>query len=175
LDGFRSAQVNSSVGCFPLMIDRVARKRSAESLRHFLGGQITNEEFLRRYPNSKADPAIWALDDTVWCLYDDIITHKLSGKYAIPNELKKDAARWLMFLYSDKEYRWPKIGAPGFRHYPSWFCRTFNFARKRFDRFRAAGDYSVWPFLQREDFEDARQRPVLLSGNIQPHVGPERR
>ena len=144
------------------MIDRPARKRAAEAIRHFVTGQISNKEFLRRYPESEDDSAIWALDDTVWCLYDDIRTHKLSGDEALSKEFKSEAVRWLMFLYSDKEYLWPNIGKPGFRHYPSWFCRLFVFASKRYERFRAAGDYSVWPFLRREDFEDARQRPVLL-------------
>jgi hypothetical protein len=30
----------------------------------------------------------------------------------------------------------------------------------------ACGDYDVWPFLSREDFEDARRKPVLLTGHI---------
>jgi len=40
------------------MIDRVARKEAAEAIRHFGAGQITNKEFLRRYPYSKDDPTI---------------------------------------------------------------------------------------------------------------------
>lgn len=148
------------------MIDLAARKRAAETIRHFVVGQITNKEFMRRYPDSELDPVIWALDDTVWCFYDDIRTHKLSGDDALSKEFKSEVARWLMFLYSDKEYIWPNIGTPGFRQTPSWFCRTFKFARRRFERFRAAGDYSVWPFGCREDFEDARRQPVLLSGRI---------
>ena len=156
------------------MIDRPARKQAAETIRHFVTGQITNQEFIRRYPESKGDPAIWALDDTVWCLYDDIRTHKMTGEWALPGEFKTEVARWLMFLYSNQEYQWPKIGQPGFRDAPSWFYRLFKFARQRFDRFRAAGDYSVWPFLQRKDFEDARRKPVLLNGNRRQIVGPER-
>jgi hypothetical protein len=149
------------------MIDRTARNQAAETIRLFVTGQITNKEFIHRYPDSKEDPAIWALDDTVWCLYDDIRTHKLSGEYALTKEFKSEVARWLVFLYSDAEYHWPKIGKPGFRQTQSWFCRAFPFARKRFKRFRAAGDYSVWPFLRPEDFENARRRPVLLGGHIQ--------
>lgn len=147
------------------MIDRVARKKAAEAIRHFVTGQITNVEFIRRYPYSKHDPAIWALDDTVWCLYDDVLTHKLSGEHALTKEFKSEvAARWLMFLYSDQEYLWPKIGQPGFRYSPSWFCRVFKFARRRYEKFRYAGDYSVWPFLRGEDFEAARRQPILLTG-----------
>ena len=50
------------------MIDRVARKQTAQAIRHFATGQITNKDFIKRYPTSGKDPAIWALDDTVWCL-----------------------------------------------------------------------------------------------------------
>jgi hypothetical protein len=149
------------------MIDTAARKRAAETIRHFVAGQITNKEFIRRYPESQEDPVIWALDDTVWCLYDDIRTHKLSGVEALVPEFKREVARWLMFLYSDQEYHWPGIGRPGFRHTPSWLCRVFKFARRRFERFQAAGDYSVWPFVRREDFANARRKPVLLGGSIQ--------
>src|SRR5436190_23104801 len=117
------------------MIDRTARNRAAETIRRFVCGQITNKEFIRRYPDSKHDPVISALDDTVWCLYDDIRTHKLSGDYALTKEFKSEVARWLLFLYSDAEYEWPKIGKPGFREKPSWFCIIF--ARERFERFRS--------------------------------------
>jgi len=149
------------------MIDRTARNHAAETIRRFVTGQITNKEFIRRYPDSKCDPVIWALDDTMWCLYDDIRTHKLSGSYALTKEFKIEVARWLMFLYSDAEYKWPKIGKPGFRQKPTWLCRAIPFAQKRFEKFRGAGDYSVWPFLRREDFEAARRKPLSLSGHIQ--------
>lgn len=152
------------------MIDRTARRQAAETIRHFVTSQITNKEFIRRYPHSKEDPAIWALDDTVWCLYDDIRTHRLAGDYALTKEFKTEVARWLLFLYSDAEYVWPKIGKPGFRQTPSWFCRILPFAQKRFETFRAAGDYSVWPFLRREDFEAARRKAKLLGGNSQREI-----
>jgi hypothetical protein len=152
------------------MIDRAARRQAAETIRRFVNGQITNKEFLRRYPNSKEDPAIWALDDTVWCLYDDILIHKLSGKYALTKEFKSEVSRWLLFLYSDAEYQWPKIGKPGFRQAQSWVCRALPFARRRFKRFRDAGDYSVWPFLRWEDFEEARRKPVLLGRSHRTNV-----
>jgi hypothetical protein len=150
------------------MIDRVARKQAAETLRHFVSGQITNDEFIRRYPYSKRDPVIWALDDTVWCLYDDISTHKLTGEYAITKEFKKQVARWLMFLYSDEEYLWPRIGRPGFRSSSEslWLSWIFGFGQSRLKRFMASGDFEVWPFLKREDFEEARKKAVLLTGNI---------
>jgi len=147
------------------MIDRVARKQAAETLRHFVSGQITNDEFIRRYPYSKRDPVIWALDDTVWCLYDDISTHKLTGEYAPTREFRKQAARWLMFLYSDEEYLWPMIGRPGFRSSSEslWLSWIFGFGQGRLKKFMASGDFEVWPFLRREDFERARKNAVLMT------------
>jgi len=157
------------------MIDRTARQRAAEAIRHFVTGQITNFQFIDRYPYSKHDPIIWALDDTMWCLYDDIRTHRLAGEDALNPQFKREVARWLMFLYSDEEYIWPRIGQPGFRNSPSWLCRWFGIGRKKFEWFHATGDFSVWPFVRRDDFENARRKPVLLNGNTQQIVGRERR
>jgi hypothetical protein len=152
------------------MVDKLARRQAAEAIRHFLGGRITNEEFLNRYPHSK-DPAIWALDDTLWGFYDDLEEHTLTGRFAVPRELREQVIRWIMFLHTDEEYCWPRITAPGMRAYyrPSWLGRVTGFSKfieKRSAAFMAHGDYDVWPFLSCEDFERARQRPLLLAGNI---------
>src|SRR4030095_14550474 len=111
------------------MIDRRARRQAAEVIRHFLAGRITNEQFEDRYPSSK-DPVIWALDDTLWNFYDDFEEHTLSGKHAVPEELKRQMSRWLLFLYTEDEYCWPNISAPGMRPYyrPSWFSKGTGFA-----------------------------------------------
>jgi hypothetical protein len=150
------------------MVHTVARRQAAESIRHFLSGQITNEEFLVRYPHSK-DPIIWALDDTLWGFYDDLKEHTLTGVFAVPRELKAAVTRSIMFLYSNDEYRWPRITTPGMRAYyqPSFLSRVTGFSKfveKRSAIFMGHGDYDVWPFLKREDFDRARKRPVLLAG-----------
>ena len=59
------------------MIDAKARKEAAEVARHFASGHITNYDFENRLPSSK-DPAIWAVEDTFWCLYDDFKEHKIN-------------------------------------------------------------------------------------------------
>jgi hypothetical protein len=153
------------------MIDREARRQAAETIRHYVCGIITNKEFERRYPISKADPIIHALDDSLWATYEDIFTHKLVGKNAASKEMKERMARWLMFLYSDKEYWWPRISDSGFRdlHADSWLgnmIRSFIGYGEKSAEFMAHGDYDVWPFLRREEFEDARKKPILLKGNI---------
>jgi hypothetical protein len=153
------------------MIDREARNQAAETIRHYLCGTITNREFERRYPTSKTDPIIRALDDSLWASYEDISTHQLGGANAVPKHLKDRVARWLVFLYSDHEYQWPRIGDAGFRDLPadSWFgniVRRLFAWEERSAAFMAYGDYDVWPFLRREEFQDALKEPALLKGNI---------
>ncbi len=160
------------------MVDTFARRQAAEAVRHFLSGRITNEEFLNRYPHSK-DPVIRALGDTLWGFYDDLEEHTLGGRFAVPRVLRKQAVRWIMFLHTDEEYRWPRISAPGMRAYyrPSWLGRLTGFSKfieKRSAAFMAHGDYDVWPFLRREDFERARRTPVLLAGDISQRPAPGR-
>lgn len=153
------------------MIDRDARNRAAETIRHYVCGVITNREFERRYPASKTDPIIRALDDSLWATYEDVSTHKLAGRNAVPKDLKERIARWLVFLYSDREYEWPGIGDAAFRDLPadSWFgraVRSLFWYEERSATFMEYGDYDVWPFRRRDEFEEALKNPVLLSGNI---------
>ena len=153
------------------MIDRGARRRAAEAIRHYLCGVITNKEFERRYPVSKTDRVARALDDSLWATYEDIFTHKLAGQNAASEELRRRVARWLVFLYSDMEYKWPRISDPGFRDLPadSWFGKAIRWLigyGEKSAEFMAHGDYEVWPFLRREEFEEALKKPVLLKGDI---------
>ena len=153
------------------MIDPIARRKAAEAIRHYVCGVITNKEFERRYPISKSDPVIHALNDSLWATYEDISTHKLTGENAASEEMKRRVACWLVFLYSEEEYRWPRIGDSGFRdlHADSWLGNAiralFGYEEKSAE-FMAHGDYDVWPFLQREEFAEALKKPILLKGNI---------
>lgn len=153
------------------MVDRDARRRAAEAIRHYVCGVITNREFERRYPLSKRDPVIGALDDTLWAIYEDISTHRLVGENAVTELLKARVARWLVSLYSEAEYQWPHVGNPGLRDLPAedWlgnFLRRFFRFPERSARFMARGAYDVWPFLRRQDLEDALRKPVLLGGGF---------
>ncbi len=148
------------------MIDREARNKAAETIRHYVCGVITNREFEKRYPNSKSDPIIRALDDSLWPTYDDIVTHTLAGKNAVTKDLKERAARRLLFLYSNTEYQWLRIGDAAFRDLPadSWFGNVARWVF-RYDERSAAfmnyGDYNVWPFLRRDEFITATSNKRL--------------
>ncbi len=146
------------------MIDTKARKEAAEVARHFASGQITNFDFENKIPNSK-DPAVWAVQDTFWCLYDDFKEHKINEGWEMPKQIKTMMARWVMFLYSDEEYRWPKISCPGLRPFEyGFFGRLFKRHLAQ-ESFLIAGEYSVWPFIDNESYENARNTPHLLAGS----------
>ncbi len=70
------------------MIDIEARKKVAEVARRFVAGQISNFEFESKFLPSQ-DPAIWAIEDTLWCFYDDFEEHHLKGKWRVPAETPK--------------------------------------------------------------------------------------
>jgi len=144
------------------MIDTVARKKAAEVARHFASGQITNFEFENNMPSTK-DSAIWAIEDTIWCFYDDFKEHKINDNWEVPSEIKAMMARWLMFLYSNEEYLWPKISYPGIRPIEYGFFGKLFKKHKKQQAFLNAGNYSVWPFINQESYENAKINPVLLA------------
>ena len=151
------------------MIDREARDKAAEALRHFLSERLTNEEFVNLYPASKKDRVIQAIYNTVWNLFDDFEEHILAGKYALSGELKKEVLRGIMFLYTDQEYSWPRIDAPGLRLFykPRWFEQIIGLHRleeRRTKNFVKHGDYEIWPFIDTEGYQEALSNPVLLRG-----------
>lgn len=146
------------------MIDYEARKNAAEVARRFVGGQISNFEFENSFPSSK-DPAMWAIEDTLWCFYDDFEEHQLKGKRSVPEETKQLMLRWVMFLYSDIEYEWPKISYPGVRPIQyGLFGKLFNRQKKQ-HAFLSSGDIEFWPFINQESFEYAKNNPSLLAGS----------
>jgi hypothetical protein len=146
-----------------IMVDSEARKIAAEITRRFVAGQISNFEFENQFPTSK-DPAMRAIEDTLWCFYDDFEEHCIKGKWDVPDETKSIMLRWVMFLYSEEEYQWPNIRFPGIR--PIQFGllgKIFN-RHKAQHEFLSAGDIEFWPFISSEAYIRARQNPVLLAG-----------
>ena len=146
------------------MIDAEARKKAAEIARRFVAGHVSNFEFENEFPSSK-DPAMWAIEDTQWCFYDDFEEHCLKGKWRVPEEKKSVMLRWVMFLYSKEEYEWPKISYPGVRPIEyGLFGKLFNRHKKQHE-FLTSGEVDFWPFINKESYLNAKQNPVLLSGS----------
>ena len=147
------------------MIDRPARNQLAEALRALASGQITNDEFERRVPTSP-DPAVWHIFfDGVWGLYSDLWEYRLKARHHLKPEAKAAIARCVLFLKTDQEFEWPQPS--GLERSASFFANflTLGAAARFLQRqYRAAGEWSVWPFISRAAYEDALRSPVYLHG-----------
>jgi hypothetical protein len=75
------------------MIDRVARARAALLLRRFACSRLTNDDFVENFPRSTVDPALRAVEERAWGLYDDLHTHRLTGRYALTAAGMREVAR----------------------------------------------------------------------------------
>jgi hypothetical protein len=145
-------------------IDHDARRSLAELARHLAAGRITNDDFEERRPLS----AERALEDVyfygLWPLYDDFITHRLIGRWALTDEGRTWVARIVLFLRSDEPYRYPR--ARGIAALPAlllsfltlgWFGRLWLRHKWR------NGDQAVWPFYTRDEYERALRNPTYLA------------
>lgn len=134
--------------------------------RRLVAGRITNDEFEAGLPLGSPDPAVLEVFHRgVWGFYSDLSEHRLVGRRRLSGSERRDAARYILFLKSDHEYEWPRrqvwkdlvwmlvglltLGLAG-RLYWAWLGRH--------------GETSVWPFVRREDFEQAVRHPCYLTG-----------
>jgi len=166
--------------------DRQRRDRMAEELRHFAGGRTTNDEFEDRLHAilkertvglKEDDAALWAITSRSWFLYDDTRVHRLDGKRKLNREARKEIARWIVFLHSDLPYEWPM------RNFISINSCLLNLLtlglaqivlaplyRKRYG---SMGEWSVWPFIRKNDLEQEKKRPRLLTGRSSRYLTPK--
>jgi hypothetical protein len=146
------------------VIDRVARNRAALALRRFAADRITNDDFESEYPASTPDDGVRRVAERAWSLYDDYRAHLLGSN----PQLRREITRWVLFLHSDEEYRWPRysfiqIRLPALLNLltGTWFNRRQD---ARFKAFARAGDFTVWPFLDADGYERAKTRPRYFTG-----------
>ena len=150
------------------MVDRKARDKFAELLRHFVAGQITNDAFEDQISLSPKDLAIyeiWRL--AAWPLYDDFDEHTLTEEYRASDDERREIAKCVLFLKTDQEYQWPRHSALkkflGVLRYLVTFGRVPEYSSKELLD-AAAGDLEAWPFIRLKDLETARKRPPYLAG-----------
>lgn len=141
------------------MIDRNARNTLAELLRSLASGSISNDEFEKAIPKTEDKAINEIFFKGGWFLYSDLKEYKLKGKDALATLVKKDVARWVLFLKSNNEYRWPDVpfrqrvlhaitfGMLGLSYKKSW---------------SASGDVDIWPFLKAEDLAKAKEEQGYL-------------
>jgi hypothetical protein len=98
------------------MVDIRQRAALRDALTELIEGRTTNDQFDDLYACQWAesgDRAVVRIGDFGHCLYTDLRTCHLEGRYAIDSETRKIAQRCLRFLQSDLEYAWPQ--PPGTR------------------------------------------------------------
>lgn len=142
-----------------MTVDREARDQLAELLRHFVAKQMTNLEFDNAAFDIKThDAGVKAIRDQAWMLYDDLRKHKLTGEWAIEDENRREVARWILFLKSDYEYRWPVMRWWQKLLFPVVTLLTLGAGTYLWrQRYARQGNREVWPFLCLEEFKMANK------------------
>jgi hypothetical protein len=160
-----------------IMIDREARDILAESFRHLVAGQITNDQFEGRLRKSEDAGVSRVYFCAAWPLYDDFREHKLTGRWAIKREHWPIVARYILFLKTDVEYEWPTTtrlwAFPWNIPWGVLTLATFGLAERIWSRTmdrRSGGDVNVWPFFRMSDLEAAKeQHPYLADTKETPN------
>ena len=147
------------------MIDRSARNSMAEAARFYLAGFLTNFEFNDAIFDLKTDdPAIKAIRQQLWLIYDDLQEHKCKGKWKLSEEEREIVIRIIMFLKSEIEYRWPKVPACYTSLRPIVWLLTFGIGVKSLDqKFEFKDSNNVWPFRSSEEIQGAKDEPKYLA------------
>ncbi|KIC95964.1 hypothetical protein [Flavihumibacter solisilvae] len=178
------------------MVDKERRKKLVLHLRHLSVGLISNDEFEEavmndvsdgwlpeQYHRSKLskrendDPIIKPMLELCWGLYDDTRNHKLIKSDALRKDSFKIIARCILFLHSDKEYRWPYFNTnnPLLQFSLSDLILSVltlghHYRNKREEQiisyyeWQKSGDYDVWPFFKISDYQDQLTKQPFLSG-----------
>ena len=158
------------------MVDRNARNRLADGIRHLAAGAITNWEFEDRAISASSDPAIHAVYlSGPWFLYHDIMRYRLRGRYRLSPAVRREAARWVLFLKTNLPYEW-RLARGNALITIAWIVGNVvtlglmaALAQRRFERH---GDFAVWPFIRRSDYETTLAAPPYLKGPSNDGVQP---
>ena len=152
------------------MIDRAARDQLSRNLRLLVSGGISNDQFEDAIPET-GDAAIVACADMAWLLYSDMKEHRLVGRNSIAPSDLREVLRWILFLDSDLEYRWPTMGSPGIqplqRARPAltrWLHWPNAVSPKRAADSTASRNHYAWPFNSRSEYTHALRNPRRLAG-----------
>jgi hypothetical protein len=154
------------------MVHPESRKRLAEALRHYVSGQITNDDLNAVVVDCRDRGAV-AVYEMAWGLYDDTSQHKATGRHHLGKDVRRTISRWIAFLYSDEEYLWPEYS---FIQIVNWPFNLLTFGwwekmkRRKWEQFLESGDFTVWPFCNKVQLQKIIQRPTLLSGR--PSAAP---
>lgn len=178
------------------MIDHERRKKLAFHLRQLSVRLTSNDDFEEalmddvthgwlpeQYYRSKEaefdDPIIQPMLELCWGLYDDTRNHKLVRSDALSEQAVKIIARCILFLHSDKEYEWQYFNTnnPILRFsladiILSILTLGHHYRNKRekhiisYYEWQKTGDYEVWPFLRKHDYDEQLKNHPFLAGPV---------
>ena len=136
------------------------RKQYAELVRQFLSGRMTNHQYEDRCDAIvyDADTAVDQVYCELWAGYCDFREHYVGIKHGMPRDSRRTAARWIMFLRSNRPYEYPTYGCLPIL---ISIC-TLGMIRKPDPK--GAGDSDYWPYFRESDFRQDLARPKLLAG-----------
>jgi hypothetical protein len=168
------------------MVDRVARDKFAQLLRHLAAGNLTNGAYedaahLILMDADRKDRALRAIYSRVWYFYDDTRVHLLRDKHALTDAGQHAVARWVLFLHCDFEYEWPIRSCISLSNCLLRLCTLglagviLNPLNER--RMRRMGSWDLWPFIREVDCKRAasaaQRRPVAACGLLESCARPE--
>lgn len=135
------------------MVSHEKRRRAKELIDKFLNCDITNTDFAYAFPADNDDRALRAIRSNLWPYYCDTHVHKLEGTHSLGDEEKELFRRCSAFLRSGLEYEWPPHRWIGFRYGLMRLLGLGKRVEEGFESFKKHGDFAVWPFIRRQDYE----------------------
>ena len=136
------------------MANAEPRVQAATLIRSYLDGKIDNLEFADTFPRDKRDPALDAVYRRLWFHFDDLKSHRCEfPPHSAPEILFRRCA---LFLDTNLEYQWPKLWHHGLAHPIVRILSGEVFRSRAIEKSKSAGEYSVWPFFQKADLEEAK-------------------
>jgi len=136
------------------MVDRAARDIGVKTLRDFVSGRTTNDEFVANFPRGE-DPGLYGIYYYVWGLFSDLRVHRLTGRDAPSAYDQARLGRCCLFLESDLEFGWPQ--PPSTLRALLMIVGLGRWFRPSDEKYKATGDFEVWPFLRKKDYEALRR------------------
>jgi hypothetical protein len=147
------------------VIDRAARDHLSLHLRRLAAGRLTNADFDSVRLDHAPDPALVAIGDAGWQLYDDFFVYRLRGRRALTHETLSAVARCVLFLDTDLAYEWPPLRPSIARLLLTLITLGHSLRRER-QQWQASGPFAVWPFFREADYRAALSTPRRMHGNI---------